>query len=99
LRQVRRGDRVFFYHTGKEKAIVGEMRVVSDPRTDPNADDPKEVLIEVEAVRSLPHPVSLATIKNDPLLAGWELVRLARLSVMPVTQEQWRRVEELSEQG
>jgi predicted RNA-binding protein with PUA-like domain len=99
LRDVRRGDRVFFYHTGKEKAIVGEMRVVSNPRTDPNADDPKEVLVEVEAVRSLPNAVSLATIKNDPLLAGWDLVRLPRLSVMPVTAEQWRRIEELSEQG
>lgn len=96
LRQVRRGDRVFFYHTGKEKAIVGEMRVVSNPRTDPDADDPKEVLVEVEPVRSLPHPVTLARIKADALLAGWDLVRLPRLSVMPVTDEQWRRVEELS---
>lgn len=100
LRQARRGDRVFFYHTGQEKAVVGEMRVVSDPRTDPDADDPKEVLVEVEAVRVLPHPVSLARIKNDPLLAGWDLVRLPRLSVLPVTEAQWRRVEELSaEQG
>jgi predicted RNA-binding protein with PUA-like domain len=98
LRQVRRGDRVFCYHTGKEKAIVGEMRVGSDPRTDPEADDPQEVLVEVEAVRLLPHPVSLARIKGDPLLAGWDLVRLPRLSVMPVTEEQWRRVEELSEE-
>lgn len=96
LCQVRRGDRVFFYHTGKEKAIVGQMRVVSDPRTDPDADDPKEVLVEVEPVRSLPHPVTLARIKADALLAGWDLVRLPRLSVMPVTDEQWRRVEELS---
>jgi predicted RNA-binding protein with PUA-like domain len=96
LRKVRRGDRVFFYHTGKEKAIVGEMRIVSDPRTDPNSDDPKEVLVEVEAVRSLPHPVTLARIKSDPALAGWDLVRLSRLSVVPVTDEQWQRVEELS---
>jgi len=99
LRQVRKGDRVFFYHTGKEKAIVGEMRVVSDPWTDPKADDPKEVLVEVEAVRLLSQPVSLERIKNDPLLACWDLVRLPRLSVMPVSDEQWRRIEELSEQG
>ena len=95
LRQMRKGDRAFFYHTGKEKAIVGEMRVVGDPRMDPNADDPKEVLVEVEAVRLLPHPVSLARIKNDPLLAGWDLVRLPRLSVLPVTEEQWRRIQEM----
>jgi predicted RNA-binding protein with PUA-like domain len=99
LRQARRGDRVFFYHTGKEKAIVGEMRVVSDPRMDASSDDPQEVLVEVEAVRLLPHPVSLARIKGDPLLADWELVRLPRLSVMPVSDEQWQRIEELSEQG
>lgn len=99
LRQVRKGDRVFFYHTGKEKAIVGEMRVVRDPWTNPQADHPKEVLVEVEAVHSLPHPVSLAQIKGDPLLADWDLVRLPRLSVMPVSVEQWRRIQELSEQG
>ncbi|HZV07013.1 MAG TPA: EVE domain-containing protein [Gemmataceae bacterium] len=99
LRQVRKGDRVLFYHTGKEKAVVGEMRIMSDPRTDPNADDPNEVLVEVEAVRLLPRPVSLERIKNDPLLAGWDLIRLPRLSVMPVSDEQWRRVEQLSEQG
>lgn len=99
LRQVRKGDRVFFYHTGKEKAIVGEMRVVREPWTNSQSDDPKEVLVEVEAVRSLLHPVSLAQIKADPLLADWDLVRLPRLSVMPVSAEQWRRIEELSEQG
>lgn len=98
LRQVRKGDRVFFYHSGKEKAIVGEMRVVSDPVTDSQADDPKEVQVEVEAVRLLPHPVSLERIKHDPLLAGWDLVRLPRLSVMPVSDEQWQRIKELSKQ-
>lgn len=97
LRQVRRGDRVFFYATGKEKAVVGEMRAVSDPRSD--GDDPAGVVVEVEAVRPLPHPVTLARLKDDPLLADWDLVRLPRLSVMPVTEEQWRRVLELSEQG
>lgn len=99
LRQMRKGDRAFYYHTGKEKAIVGEVRVVSDPWTVPEAEDPKEVFVEVKAVRLLPYAVALARIKDDPLLADWDLVRLPRLSVMPVTEEQWRRVEELSEQG
>lgn len=90
LREIRQEDRVFFYHTGKEKMIVGEMRVVSDPPEEP---------VEVEAVRLLPHPVSLARIKGDPLLAQWDLVRLPRLSVVPVSDEQWQRIEELSEQG
>jgi predicted RNA-binding protein with PUA-like domain len=95
LRQVRRGDRVFFYHTGKEKAVVGEMRVVAGPKSDPAADDPNAVSVEVEAVRPLPRPVPLAVIKADRALAGWELVRLPRLSVVPVSERQWRRVEEL----
>lgn len=91
LRKVRRGDRVFYYHTGKEKAIVGEMRALGDAQTEAG-----EVFVEVEAVKLLPHAVSLARIKADASLADWELVRLPRLSVMPVTEAQWRRVEELA---
>jgi len=97
LRKVRRGDRVLLYHTGKEKAVVGEMRVTADPREDPNDSDPRAVLVEVKAVRQLRHPVPLSTIKQDPLLQDWDLARLPRLSVMPVTEAQWRRVEELSQ--
>jgi predicted RNA-binding protein with PUA-like domain len=96
LRQVRRGDRVLYYHTGSEKAVVGEMRVLSDPRPDPASADPKSVVVEVEAVRRLQHPVSLACIKEDASLAPWDLVRLPRLSVMPVSEGQWCRVQELS---
>jgi predicted RNA-binding protein with PUA-like domain len=96
LRKVRRGDRVLYYHTGKEKTVVGEMRVLGDPGPDPQSDDPKSVAVEVRAVRRLPHPVSLGRIKEDPMLADWDLVRLPRLSVMPVSQTQWRRIEELS---
>ena len=96
LRQVKRGDRVLFYHTGKEKAVVGVMRAVADARPTPTGDDPGAVVVEVEPVRALPRPVTLAEIKADKLLAQWDLVRLARLSVMPATESQWRRVEELA---
>ncbi len=99
LRQIQAGDRAFFYHTGKEKAIVGEMRAIGEARPDEGADDPKAVVVEVEAVRSLKRPVTLAEIKQVPGLASWGLVRLPRLSVMPVTEEQWRCVEELSRRG
>jgi predicted RNA-binding protein with PUA-like domain len=97
LRRVRRGDRILYYHTGKEKAVVGEMRATSDARPDSGSDDPKAVVVQVRAVRRLQYPVTLGRIKEDPVLAGWDLVRLPRLSVMPVTEDQWRRVEELSE--
>ncbi len=95
LGQVRRDDRVFFYHTGKEKAIVGEMRIVADPHTG-TAND-KAVVVEVAFVREWARSVTLAEIKSDKRLAGWDLIRLPRLSVLPVSAAQWRRVEELSE--
>ncbi len=96
LRQVRRGDRILFYHTGKEKAVVGEMVAVGDAGPDPDGTDARAVAVQVRAVRQLPHSVSLARIKNDAQLKDWDLVRLPRLSVLPVTEGQWRRVEELS---
>src|SRR5262249_11653339 len=98
LRQVREGDRVLYYHTGKQKAVVGEMRVVAGPRT-PEGDDPKAVVVEGEPVRALARPVTRAGIKEDPDPAPWELGRLPRLSVMPVTRAQWRRIGELSRGG
>lgn len=95
LRQVSKGDPVFFYHTGKEKAIVGIMKVTAGPTPDQDSDDPNAVVVEVEPVRALERAVSLAEIKEDEALADWELVRLPRLSVMPVTEAQWKRIEEL----
>jgi predicted RNA-binding protein with PUA-like domain len=93
LRKVRAGDRVFFYHTGKEKAVVGVMEVAS--ATAPASDNKGDAAVTVRPVRRLQHPVLLSRIKADPTLADWELSRLPRLSVMPVTDAQWRRVEEL----
>jgi predicted RNA-binding protein with PUA-like domain len=97
LRKVQAGDRVLYYHTGKERAIVGEMRVLTAPQSDPAGADPKAVALAVEAVRRWPRPVSLERIKHDPLLKTWDLVRLPRLSVMPVSPDQWKRLEELGE--
>jgi len=95
LRQLKRGDRVLFYHTGKEKAIVGEMRVVVGPAADTKSDDPKAVVVTVKPVRRWRRPLALGRIKADPELAGWDLIRLPRLSVVPVSAAQWRRLEEL----
>jgi predicted RNA-binding protein with PUA-like domain len=99
LRQVKAGDRVLYYHTGSEKAVVGEMIVTAGPQPDPSSDDPKAVVVEVRPVRRLQSPVSLARIKADPTLADWLLVRNSRLSVMPVSAEQWQRIEELAAEG
>ena len=94
LRQVKRGDRIWFYHTGKEKAVVGEMKATANAES--AGDDPAGVVVKVKPIQRLPHPVTLERIKKDPSFAGWDLVRLPRLSVMPVTQEQWQRIEELA---
>src|SRR5215471_3642661 len=97
LRKVRKGDRILFYHTGKEKAVVGEMIALSNAGTDPNDADPKAVVVKVKPVRKMPGCVSLKRIKAEPALAGWDLLRNSRLSVMPVSDAQWRQIEVMSE--
>jgi predicted RNA-binding protein with PUA-like domain len=96
LRQMKPGDRVFFYHTGKEKAVVGEMVVASEPRQDPKSDDEAAVAVDMKPVGKLARPVTLTEIKADKKLATWDLVRISRLSVVPVTEAQWRQVESLA---
>ena len=96
LRRCRPGETGFYYHTGKEKNVVGILEVTGEPIPDPEFDDPKFVAVPVKAVRALAKPVSLAAIKADPLFAQWELVRMSRLSVMPCPDELWNRVLELA---
>ncbi|MCI0640616.1 MAG: EVE domain-containing protein [Gemmataceae bacterium] len=96
LRKVQPGDRVLYYHTGKVRAIVGEMTVLEGPMADPKSADPKAVVVKVKAARRWAQPLTLQTIKEDKLLKSWDLVRVGRLSVVPVSQEQWRRVMELA---
>lgn len=86
------GDEVLVYHTGKERAIVGLARVVREAYPDPEADDEKWIVVDLEATRPLARPVTLAEIKADPAFAGWELVRISRLSVMPVPDPLWERI-------
>lgn len=94
LRSIAVGDKVFFYHTGKEKAVVGVAEVTVGPRPDPN--DAKSVVVDVKPVRRLANPVTLAAIKADEAFAGWELVRQARLSVMPVPAALWKKIEAMA---
>ena len=97
LRSVKKGDRVFFYHTGDDKAVVGVMQVTADPTPDPSDESGKQVTVTVKPVKQLKHPVTLAAIKADPSFARWELVRISRLSVMPVSEEIWKKIEAMSE--
>lgn len=84
LRQVRKGDSVLVYHSGGEKAIVGIATAGSDAYPDPKAGDEKLAVFEIQAVKRLKKPVTLADIKADKKFAQFELVRMSRLSVMPV---------------
>ncbi len=96
LRSIKKQDQIFFYHTGKEKAVVGVMEAVGDPRPEPDDASGKRVVIDVKPMMKLQHAVPLSVIKSDVLFASWELVRIARLSVMPVPQELWVQIMKLS---
>ncbi len=96
MRQVRPGDKAFFYHTGKVKAIIGVARVDSEPYPDPGSKDERHVVFDIRAEKKLAQPVTLAEIKADRVFRDWELVRMPRLSVMPVPKPLWSRVLELS---
>ena len=89
LRGMRPGDEVFIYHTGAEKAVVGVARVAAAAYPDPKAGDPRLVVVDLEPVRPLAAPVTLAAVKADRRFADFALVRVPRLSVMPVTAAQW----------
>jgi predicted RNA-binding protein with PUA-like domain len=89
LGSVRKGDRIFYYHTGDEKAIVGIARALGDAYRDKDG----LFVVDVQAVAPLPHPVALAAVKASGRFASFPLVRLPRLSVMPVTDEEWKALE------
>ena len=95
LRQMSPGDGVLVYHTGDEKAVVGVAEVTSEAYPDPKKKDPKLAVVDLRAVGRLPRPVPLAEIKKDRAFADLALVRIGRLSVMPASAEQFRRLEKL----
>ena len=88
LRAMKKGDQAFFYHTGKERAIVGIVKVIAEAH--PDSTDTAWDAVDVAAERKLPAPVSLDQIKKDRRLASMPLVRLPRLSVQPVSEAEWR---------
>jgi predicted RNA-binding protein with PUA-like domain len=94
LRAIRKGDRIFYYHTGKEKAVVAIAKAISDAYPDPKVAALHAVDIAPE--KALPKPVTLASIKAEKAFSTFPLVRMSRLSVMPVTDEEWARIEKMS---
>jgi predicted RNA-binding protein with PUA-like domain len=96
LHAIKKGDRVFYYHTGREKAIVGVARAVADAHADPADPTGKAAVVDIAPVGALPRPVTLAEIKADPSFSTFALVRISRLSVMPVSDAEWKRIEAMA---
>lgn len=92
IRSMAPGDQALIYHSGNDRALVGLAHIVSAPYPDPRAGDPKLAVVDVEADRILPRPVTLAEVKADPAFAELGLVRHSRLSVIPVPPDQWERL-------
>ncbi|MDI1495154.1 MAG: EVE domain-containing protein [Cenarchaeum symbiont of Oopsacas minuta] len=89
MRTMKKGDLVLYYHTGTERQAVGIMKVVSDPYPNPEEKDDRFVVVDVKYERPLTHPVRLDAIKADSRFAGWDLLRISRLSIVPVTARIW----------
>ena len=92
IRTMQPGDLALIYHTGDERQAVGLAEITSAPYADPKLGDPKLVVVDLRPLHRLPQPVSLAAVKADPAFADFALVRQGRLSVVPVTPEQWRKL-------
>lgn len=95
LRAMKAGDRVLIYHTGTEKAVIGLAKVAQAAYPDPKQDDPKLVVVDVVPERRLERPVTLAEVKAEASLKDLALVRMGRLSVMPVNPAQWKKLLEM----
>jgi predicted RNA-binding protein with PUA-like domain len=96
IRAMAPGDEVIIYHTGSEKAAVGLARVTKRAYPDPKKKDPKLVVVDLRAGAALPAPVPLAAIRADPVFGDMALVRMPRLSVVPASTAQWRRLLQLA---
>ena len=96
LRSVKKGDRVFYYHTGDEKQIVGIAKALGNAYPDPADQTGKAHVVDIGPVKKLARPVTLKEIKADPFFKDFDLVRISRLSVMPVSDAEWTRIEKLA---
>ena len=90
MREMKIGDQGFFYHSNEGKEVVGIVEVCAEAHPDSTTDDERWECVDIKAVADVPNPVSLDTIKNDPRLEEMVLVKNSRLSVQPVTEEEWR---------
>lgn len=96
MREMKVGDRGFFYHSQTEKAVVGIVEVIAEAHPDSTIDDPRWECVDIKAIRPVQTPVTLEMVKADPRLSEMALIRNSRLSVQPVTDAEWAVVCELA---
>lgn len=89
MRKMKLGDKGFFYHSQKDKEIVGIVEVIAEAHPDSTTDDDRWECVDIKAVSSVPNPVTLDQVKSNPKLSDMALVKNTRLSVQPVTEEEW----------
>ena len=97
IRDMRKNDLVFFYHTGKERQVVGIMTITSNPYPNPAEDNERFVVVDVKFKKLLTNPVTLDEIKKQRKFRNWELLRISRLSVMPVPKTIWDLIIKMSQ--
>ncbi|MBT5201486.1 MAG: EVE domain-containing protein [Thaumarchaeota archaeon] len=97
MREMKIGDLVLFYHTGTERQAVGIMQITSNPYSNPKEDVERFIVVDVKYKKTLKRPVTLAEIKKDKRFQNWELVKISRLSVMPVPKSIWELVLKISQ--
>jgi len=97
MREMKDGDLVLFYHTGDERQAVGIMEIVSEPYPNPKEDNKRFIVVDVKYKKSLKRPVTLDEIKKQKIFQNWELIRISRLSVMPVPKHIWDAIIDISQ--
>ncbi|MFB5605866.1 MAG: EVE domain-containing protein [Nitrosarchaeum sp.] len=97
MREMKNGDLVLFYHTGDERQAVGIMELTSDPYSNPKEDNKRFIVVDVKYKKSLKRPVTLDEMKKQTKFQNWDLIRISRLSVMPVPKQIWDAIIDMSQ--
>ena len=96
IRSMKKGDQAVIYHTGKERQAVGLATITSAPYPDPKEDDEKLAVVDIKIDKPLKQPVTLSDFKADPAFEGFDLIRISRLSVVPVPEKMWKHMLKLA---
>lgn len=98
IRAMKKGDLALIYHTGGERSAVGVAQITSAPYADPKEDNEKLVVVDLKPLKALTRPITLDEIKRDPAFAGWDLIRIGRLSVVSVSEAIWNHLQKIASQ-